>query len=124
MFSHTRTNRFYKSKNLTGHDEHSSGVNLTLCYPSNSLSLNTISAPARQSRELSPSNDRDELQKPTLQRTLMKLSVRPEKEKDNEYEKEADDDFHPSSQQPSQPAHQGLEENLFDQDEDASTRDY
>ncbi len=54
----------------------------------------------------------------------MKLSVRPEREKDDEYENEADDDFRPSSQQPSQPAHHGLEENSFDQDEDAFTSDY
>ncbi len=54
----------------------------------------------------------------------MKLSVRPEKEKDDEYENEADDDFRLSSQQPSQPAQHGLQENFFDQDEDAFTSDY
>ncbi len=54
----------------------------------------------------------------------MKLSVQPEKETDDEYENEADDDFRPSSQQPSQPAHHGLEENLFDEDEDAFISNY
>ena len=112
--SHARANRFYKSKNPRGHDEDSGGVNLTLRYPSNPQSSNTISAPARQSREPSLSSDRDELQEPTLQRTPMKLSVQPERETDDEYENEADDDFRPSSQQPSQPAHHCLEENLFD----------
>ncbi len=124
MSSHARTNRFYKSKNPRGHDKDSGGVNLTLRYLSNLQSSNTISAPTRQSREPSLSNDRDELQEPTLQRTPMKLSVRPEKEKDDEYENEADDDFRPSSQQPFQPSHHSLEQNLFDQDEDASTSDY
>ncbi len=51
----------------------------------------------------------------------MKLSVQPENETDDEYENEADDDFRLSPQQPSQPANNGLEENLFDEDEDAST---
>ena len=124
MSSHARTNRFYKSKNPRGHDEDSGGVNLTLRYPSNPQSSNTISAPARQSREPSLSSDRDELQEPTLQRTPMKLSVQPERETDDEYENEVDDDFRPSSQQPSQPAHHGLEENSFDLDEDTSTSDY
>ncbi len=54
----------------------------------------------------------------------MKLSVRPENEKNDEYENEADDDFRPSSQQPSQPAQHGLQENFFDQDQDASTSNY
>ncbi len=124
MSLHAQTNRFYKSKNPRGHGEDSSGVNLTLRYPLNPQSSNTISASARQSRKPSPSSDRDELQEPTLQRTPMKLSVRPEKEKDDEYENEPDDDFSPFSQQPSQPAHHGLEENLFNKDEDASTSDY
>ncbi len=48
----------------------------------------------------------------------MKLSVQPERESDDEYENEADGDFRPSSQQPSQPAHHGLEESPFDEDED------
>ena len=54
----------------------------------------------------------------------MKLSVQPERETDDEYENEADDDFRPSSQQPSQPAHHGLDENPFDEDEDAFISDY
>ncbi len=54
----------------------------------------------------------------------MKLSVRPEKEKDDECENEPDDDFCPFSQQPSQPANHGLEENSFNEDEDVSTSDY
>ncbi len=54
----------------------------------------------------------------------MKLSVQPEKETDNEYENEADDDFRPSSQQPSQPSHHGLEENPFDEDENAFISNY
>ena len=88
------------------------------------LSLKTLSAPARQSREPPSSSDRDELQEHTLQRTLMKLSVQPENETADEYENEADDDFCPSSQQPSQPAHHGLDENPFDEDEDAFISDY
>ncbi len=124
MSSHARTNRVYKSKNPRGHNEDSGGVNLTLRYPSNPQSSNTISAAARQSREPSPSSDRNELQEPTLQRTPMKLSVWPEKEKDDEYENDLDDDFRPFSQQPSQPAHHGLEENPFNEDEDARTSDY
>ncbi len=54
----------------------------------------------------------------------MKLSVQPERETDDEYENEADDEFRPSSQQSSQPAHHGLEENLFDEDEDAFISNY
>ncbi len=54
----------------------------------------------------------------------MKLSVRPEKEKDDKYENEPYDDFRPFSQQSSQPTHHGLEENPFNEDEDASTSDY
>ncbi len=54
----------------------------------------------------------------------MKLFVQPERETDNEYENEADDDFRPSFQQPSQPSYHGLEENLFDEDEDAFISDY
>ena len=53
----------------------------------------------------------------------MKLSVWPEKEKDDEYKDKPDDDFRPFSQQSFQPAHHGLEENLFDEDEVASTSD-
>ncbi len=39
----------------------------------------------------------------------MKLSVKSKRETDNEYENEADDDFHPSPQQPFQPEYHGLE---------------
>ena len=99
-------------------------MTLTPCNPSKPLSLKTLSAPARQSREPPSSSDRDELQEPTLQRTPMKPSVQPERETDDEYENKADDDFRPSSQQPFQPAHHGLEENSFDEDEDAFISDY
>ncbi len=54
----------------------------------------------------------------------MKLSVQPERETDNEYENEADDNFRTSSKQPYQPAHHGLEENPFDEDEDAFISNY
>ncbi len=54
----------------------------------------------------------------------MKPSVQPERETDDEYENEADEDFRLSSQQPFQPAHHGLEENPFDEDEDAFINDY
>ncbi len=86
--------------------------------------LSTLAAPARQSRELLSSSDRDELQEPTLQRTLIKPSVQPKRETDNEYENEVDDDFRPSSQQPFQPAYYGQEENPFNEDEDAFISDY
>ncbi len=99
-------------------------MTLTPRNPSKLLSLKTLSTPARQSREPPLSSDRDELQKPTLQRTRMKLSVQPERETDDEYENKADDDFRPSSQQPSQPAHHCLEENLFDEDKDAFISNY
>ncbi len=75
MSSHSRTNRFYKSKNPRGYDKDSGGVNLTLRNPLKPQSLKTLSAPARQSREPSPLSARDKLQQPTLQRTPMKLSV-------------------------------------------------
>ncbi len=54
----------------------------------------------------------------------MKPSVQPQRETNDEYENEADDDFRPSSQQPSQPAHHGLKENPFDEDQDAFITDY
>ncbi len=54
----------------------------------------------------------------------MKLSVKPERETDDEYENEADDDFRPSFQQPSQPAHHDLEENPFNEDKDTFISDY
>ncbi len=54
----------------------------------------------------------------------MKLSVQPERETNHGYENEADDDFRPSSQQPSQPAHHGLDENPFDEDENAFINNY
>ncbi len=124
MFSQTKTSCSHKSKNLRGHDEDSGGVTFTPRNPSKPLSLKTLSAPARQSREPRSSNDRDELQEPTLQRTSMKLSVQPERETDDEYENEADDEFRLSSQQPSQPAHHGLEKNPFDEDKAAFISDY
>ena len=54
----------------------------------------------------------------------MKLSVKHKRETDDKYENETDDDFRTSPQQPSQPAHHGLEENLSDEDEDTSISDY
>ncbi len=54
----------------------------------------------------------------------MKPSVQPERETDDEYENKVDNDFRPSSQQPFQPAHHCLEENPFDEDEDAFISDY
>ncbi len=86
--------------------------------------MKTLSAPAKESREPPSSNDRDELQEPTLQRTPMKLSAQPKRETDNEYENKADGDFRPFSQQPSQPAHHGLEETLFAKDEDTFISNY
>ncbi len=124
MSSHAQTSRSHKSNNPRGHDEDSGGVTLTPRNPSKPLFLKTLSVPARQSREPSSSSDRNELQEPTLQRTPMKLSVQPERETDDEYENEADDDFRPSFQQPCQPAHHALEENLFDEDEAAFISDY
>ncbi len=124
MFSHTQTSRSHKSKNPRGHDEDSGGVTITPRNPSKPQSLNTLAAPARQSREPLSSSDCDELPEPTLQRTSMKPFVQPERETDDEYENEADDDFRPSSQQLFQPAHYGLKENPFDEDEDAFISDY
>ncbi len=54
----------------------------------------------------------------------MKLSVQPERETDDEYENEADDEFCSSLQQPFQPAHHGLKENLLDKDRDAFISNY
>ncbi len=54
----------------------------------------------------------------------MKRSVQSERKTDNEYENKADDDFRPSSQKLSQPAYPGLEENPFDEDEDAFISNY
>ncbi len=99
-------------------------MTITPRNPSKPQSLNTLVAPARQSREPLSSNDRDELQGPSLQRTPMKPSVQLERETDDEYENEADDDFRLSSQQLFQPAHHGLEENHFDEDENAFISDY
>ncbi len=96
MSSHAQTSRSHKSKNPRGHDEDSGGMTLTPRNSSKPLSLKTLSAPARQSREPPSSSDRDELQEPTLQRTPMKLFVQPERETDDENENEADDDFRPS----------------------------
>ncbi len=86
--------------------------------------MKTLSAPARQIREPPSSSDRDELHESTLQKTSMKLSLHPKRESDDEYENEADNDFRPSPQQLSQPAHHGLQKNLFDENEDAFISNY
>ena len=124
MSSHARTNLYYKSKNPRGQDEDSGGVDLTICNPSRPQSSKRISAPVRQSRKPSLSSDRNELQEPTLQKTPMKLFIQPDKERYDEYENEADDDFCSSPQQPFQPTHYSLEENLLNEDGDTSTSDY
>ncbi len=85
MFLHTQKSRSHKSKNPREHDEESDGVTLTPRNASKLLSLRTLSAQARQSRDPPSSSDRDELQEPTLQRTPMKLYVQPERETDDEY---------------------------------------
>ncbi len=99
-------------------------MTLTPRNPSKPQSSKTLSAPTRQSRKPLLSSDRNELQEPTLKRTPIKLSLPPEQKTDDEYENKADDDFRPSPQQPFQPAHYGLEENSFDEDEDAFISDY
>ncbi len=124
MFLHAQTSRSHKSKYPRGHNEDSGGVTLTPRKPSKSQFSNTLAAPARQSCERPSLSDHDELQEPILQRNPMKSFVQPEKETDNEYKNEADDDFRPSSQQPFQPAHHDLEENPFDEDEDAFISNY
>ncbi len=124
MFSHTQTSCSHKSKHPRGQDWDSGGVTFTPRNLSKRQSLNTLAAQARQSRELLSSSDRNDLQEPTLQKTPMKPSVQPERETDDEYENEADDDFRPSSHQPFQLAHHGLEENSFDEDEDPFISDY
>ncbi len=124
MSSHAWSGHSYKSKKLRGHDEDSGGVNLTPHNPSKPQSSKTLSAPARQSRKPPSSIDCDKFQELTLQRTSMKLSVQPERIMDNEYENEADDNFHHSLQQPSQLAHHGLKENLPNEDEKASISNY
>ncbi len=124
MSSHARTSSSHKSKNSKGHDEDSSGANLTPCNPSKPQSSKTLSAPAKQSHEAPSSGDRNELQEPALQRTSMKLSVQLKRETDDKYENEVDEGFCLSSQQPFQPAHHGLEENLFDEDKDTFISNY
>ncbi len=99
-------------------------MTLTPRNPSKPQFLNILAARARENRKPPSSSDRDELQEPTLQRTLTKPSVQPERETYDEYENEADDDFRSSSQQPFQPACHGLEKNPFDEDEDAFISDY
>ena len=96
MFSHAQTSPSHKSKNPRWHDEDSSGITLTPCNQSKLQFLNTLAAPARQSRKPPSSSDRDKHEVPTLQRTLIKPSVQPERKTDNEYKNEADDDFRPS----------------------------
>ncbi len=54
----------------------------------------------------------------------MKLSVKPKRETDDEYENGVDTDFCPSPQQSFQPVHHSLEENPLDKDEDAYISDY
>ena len=54
----------------------------------------------------------------------MKIFVQPKKQTNNEYENEAEDDFCPFPQQPFQPTHHSLEENSFDEGEDAFISDY
>ncbi len=124
MSSHVQISRSHKSKNPRKKDEDSGGVTLTPHNPSKPQFLKTLFALAKQSQNPPSSIDRDELQEPTPQKNPMKLSVQPESKTDNEYENEADDDFRHSSQQPFQPAHHGLEENLFDEDENAFISDY
>ncbi len=124
MSSYAQTSRSHKSKNLRGHDEDSSGLTYIFRNPSKPQFSKILSAPARQSRNPLSWSDRHELQEPTLQRTPIKLFVQPERKTDNEYENEADDDFRPSPQQSFQPAHHGLEENLFEEDEDDSVNDH
>ena len=124
MSSHLQTSCSHKSKNPRGHDEDSGGVILTSRNPSKPQSSKTLSAPARQSLKPPSSSDRDGLQEPTLQKNPMKHSAQPEREPDDEYKNEADDDFRLSSQPLFQPANHRLEENLFDDDEDAFISDY
>ncbi len=54
----------------------------------------------------------------------MKLSVKPKREIDDEYENEGDDDFRPSSQQSFLLEHHGQDENSFDKDKDAFISNY
>ncbi len=124
MSSHAQTSRSHKSKNSRGYDEDSGGVTLIPCNPSKPQSSKTLSAPARQNREPPSSSDCNKLQELTLQRTPMNLSVNPKRGTDDEYQNEVNDDFRPSPQQSFQPAHHGLEENLFDEDEDAFISNY
>ena len=124
MFSLAQTSCSHKSKNPREHDEDSGGVTLTPRNPSKFQSSKTLSVPARQNREPSSLSDCDELQKPTLKRTPMKLSAQPEKETNDKNKNEADDDFRPSPQQHFQPAHHGLEENLFNEDKNAFISNY
>ena len=124
MFSYSWTSRSHMLKNFRGHNEDSGGVNLTPRNPWKSQFSKTLSALATQSRTPPPSSDCDELQEPTPQRTIMKLSVKPKRKTDGEYKNEADDDFCSPPQQPSQPAHHSLEENLLNKEEDASISNY
>ncbi len=54
----------------------------------------------------------------------MKLSVKPKRKTDNEYENEANDDFCLSPQQPFQPAHHGLKKNPFNKDKNSFISNY
>ncbi len=99
-------------------------MTLTPHNPSKLQSLKKLASSARQSRKPLSSSDHDELQESTLQKTPIKPSVQPERETDDEYENEANDDFRSSSQQPFQPANHSLEENSFDEGEDAFISNY
>ncbi len=93
--SYAQTSCPHKSKNHKRHNEDLSGETLTPRNPSKPQSSKTLFAPAGQSGEPPSSSDCDKFQEPTLQKTLMKLSVQPERETD---ENVADDEFCLSSQ--------------------------
>ncbi len=99
-------------------------MNLIPRNPLKLQSSKSIFAPARQNCKPPSSSDCGELQESTLQRTLMKLSVQPERETDKEYENEAYDDFRLFPQQSFQPTHHGLEKNPHDENKCASINDY
>ena len=124
MSSNSQTSRSHKSKNPRGHDKNSCWVTLTPWIGSKPQFLKILSAPSRQKRKAPSLSNCDNLQRLTLQRTPIKHSVKHEREKNNKYKNEADDDFRPFSQQLFQPAHHGLEENLFDKNEDVFISNY
>ncbi len=71
MYSHAQTSRFHKLKNPRKHDKDSGGVTLTPHNPLKPQSSKTLSITARQSRKPPSSGDCDELEEPTLEKTLM-----------------------------------------------------